>query len=150
MSVPPFFDHTARGAVFGAMVGGGIAALGWVVRQRNATVIDLEVPAPRILAEHRALAEALLYFKHVSHHNDTTRSLYAQVVKDCEFVVGQQGCKGGAQVLLQKRITQAVACAKRLCHEAFRHRDPSAHDCRMQIEVLEGHLGSVQKNTMLD
>lgn len=150
MVAPPFFEHAARGAAFGALVGGSIAALGWVVRQRNETVVDLEVPAPTILARHRPLAEALLHFKAVSEHSDATQVLYAQVVRDCEFVVAHEECKGAAQVSVQKHITQAVTCAKRLCHEAFRHRDPRAHDCRMQVETIEGHLGNVQKNMMLD
>lgn len=148
-ALPPFFDHAAKGALFGGLVGGSIAVVGWVVRQRNETVIDLGVDAPTILAAHRPLAEALLHFKDVSHHSATTRALYTQLVRNCESVVEQEDATGAAQVVVQKRVTEAVACAKRLAREAFRFRDPHAHDCRTQIEHVQGHLAGVQKNMMM-
>lgn len=143
-----FPEHAAKGAVFGALVGGAVAAFGWVVRQRNEVPIDLGVPAPNLM-RHRALAEALLHFHGVSHHSAATRALFAQIVQDCEFVVGHEDAKGGAQVAVQKRITQAIACCRKLAHLAFKHRDPASHDCRAQIETVEGHLTSVQKNMMM-
>lgn len=147
--MPPFAEHAARGAAFGALVGGSIAAVGWFVRQRNETVIDLGVPAPRLMARYRALAETLLEFKAVSHHSETARALYTQIVRDCEYVAENEAAVGPTQVAVQKRVTQAVSCARRLAHEAFKHRDPRAHDCRTRIDTLEGHLAGVQKNMMM-
>lgn len=151
-ALPPFWEHATRGAAFGALVGGGVAVVGWAIRQRNQVAIDLGVPAaevPRLLGGHRALAETLLHFKELSHHSATTQALYAQIVRDCEFVLEREAATGGAQVAVQKRVSQALLCAKRLAHEAFRHRDPRAHDCRMQVDELEAHLSSVQKNMMM-
>ena len=149
MGAPPLIEHTVKGALMGAMLGGGVAALGWVMRARDATPIELGVPAPHLLARHRALAEALLPFERASHHGASTRALYTQLVRDCEFVVAQQHAKGGAQVTVQKRVSQALLCAKRIAHEAFRARDPSAHDCRAQVDEVEAHLGTVQRNMMM-
>ena len=64
--LPPFADHAMRGAAFGAFLGGSIAAVGWFVRQRDASPVDLGVPAPNLMARHRALAESLLHFTAVS------------------------------------------------------------------------------------
>ena len=150
MSLPPLAEHAARGAAFGALVGGGIAAVGWFIRQRNTVTIELDVPAPRLLERYRPLAEVLLHFKGVAHHSATTRALYVHLVRDCEFVAEHDAATGAAQVVVQKRLTQAVNCAKRLAREALTYRDPQAHDCRMQIETLEGHLSSIQKNMMMD
>ena len=147
--LPPFADHAMRGAAFGAFLGGSIAAAGWLVRQRDAEPVELGAEAPHLLARHRALAESLLHFKAVSEHSPTTRALYAQLVRDCEYAAERDAATGAAQVAVQKRVTQAASCAKRLAHEAYRHRDPRAHDCRMQIEALQGHLGALQKNMML-
>lgn len=148
--MPPFLEHVARGAAFGAVVGSGIAGIGWFVRQRNEVTIELGVPAPNVLARHRPLAETLVHFEGVSHHSEATKALYAQVVRDCEFVCEHEAAeRGAAQVAVQKRLTQALTCARRLAREAFRHRDPKAHDCRLQIEALEAHLGAVQKNMMM-
>lgn len=148
-TLPPLFDHAARGAAFGALVGGGIATVGWFIRQRNTVTIDLDVPAPNIMANHRPLAETLLYFKNVSHHSPMTQTLYAHIVKDCEYVAQHNAATGASQVAVQKRYTCAISLAKRLAREAFKHRDPSAHDCRMQIQALEAHLGAIQKNMMI-
>ena len=149
MSTPPFLEHAARGAALGALVGGGIAAVGWFVRQRNDVVVDLGTPAPHLLSGYRALAETLLHFKEVAHHSTTTQALFAQMVQDCEFVAKHDTAKGAMQLTVQKRITQTTTCARRLAHEAFRHRDSHAHDCRMQVEALEAHLGAIQKNMMI-
>lgn len=149
MSPPPFYEHAARGAAFGAVIGTGIAVFGWFVRERNSSPIELGVDAPLLVRNHRALAETLLHFKGVSHHSATTKALYAQIVRDCEFVAANEAATGAQQVKVQKVVTQVVTCAKRLAHEAYRHRDPQAHDCRMQIETVEGHLAAVQKNMMM-
>ncbi len=147
--LPPFADHAMRGAAFGAFLGGSIAAVGWFVRQRDASPVDLGVPAPNLMARHRALAESLLHFKAVSEHSPTTRALYSQLVLDCEYAAERDSATGAAQVAVQKRVTQATSCAKRLVHQAYQHRDSRAHDCRMQIEALESHLGGLQKNMMM-
>lgn len=150
MSLPPFLDHTARGALFGAFFGGSVAAVGWAIRQRNEAVIDLGVPAPHLLAHHRDLAETILHFKAASEHSDATRALFAQIVKDCEYVVEHRHApRGVAQVVVQKCITDAVHCARRLAREALRHRDPTAYEIRTQIDTLQGHLGGIQKNMLM-
>ena len=101
------------------------------------------------MARHRALAESLLHFKAVSEHSPTTRALYSQLVLECEYAAERDSATGAAQVVVQKRVTQAASCAKRLVHRAYQHRDSRAHDCRMQIEALESHLGGLQKNMMM-
>ena len=150
MVVPPFWEHSAKGAAFGALFGGGVAAIGWIMRARNGAVIDLgAAPTPHLLAEHRALAETLLSFRCVSEHSATTRALYRQLVAHCEYVASHAHATGGKQVAVQKRVTSAVACAKRLAQEAMRFRDPRAYDCRAEVERVEGHLGGIQKNMMM-
>lgn len=142
-------EHVAGGAICGALVGGTIAALGWVIRQRNNIVIDLNVPATHLMSRYRPLAECLLTFKAVCEHSSVTRALYIQIVKDCEFIAQHDTATGSAQIIVQKRILQAVACAKRLASEAFKYRDVAAHDCRAQIDTLREHLGNIQKNMMM-
>lgn len=146
---PPFHEHLVKGAMLGAVVGGSIAGLGWVIRQRNTSTIDLGVEAPHLISGCRPLAEALLHFKAVARHSDAMQALFMQIVRDCDYVIEHRTATGGGQVAVQRRITQAVHCAKRFVREAYGHRDPAAHDVRMQIETLETHLGNVQKNMMM-
>ena len=77
-------------------------------------------------------------------------ALTSEVCQDCEFVAANDAAVGGAQLAVQKRVTQIVVSAKRLVREALKHRDPCAHDCRMHVEGIEAHLGNIQKNMMIE
>lgn len=148
-SLPPFVDHTVRGAMAGALVGSGIAAVGWVIRRRNELVADLGVPAPTLVAHHRTLADTLLHFKAVSDVSGAAQALYRRLVDDCEHVVANAHAAGGAQIRALQRASNAVACATKIADEAFRMRHPLCHDARMEVDTVRGALAGVQKNMMM-
>ena len=148
-ALPPFVEHASKGAMVGAVFGAAIAAVGWIVRRRNAAEIDLGADAPHLLAKYRHLADALLPFKEVSSASPTAEALYIQMVNGCEFVASNDSAAGGQQIQVQKRVTQTLFCAKQLAAEAFRARHPHCHECKMQVEVLQGLLGGIQKNMMM-
>ena len=144
-----FLEHAAKGMLFGALVGGGIATTGWIVRQRNGAPVELGVAAPQLLARHRPLAETLLHYKEVSAATPAAGALYEQLVRECEYVAAHEDARGGAQVEVQKRVTRALACAHRLCRESFRARHPHCYECKMQVDALQGFLAGIQKNMMM-
>ena len=149
MTPPPFLEHALKGAAFGGLVGGSIAAMGWMVRQRNSGTVDLGVDAPTLVGRHRSFAEELLPFREVAQRQPALQSLYEQIVDDCEYAVQNGGAKGGAQIAVQKRANRAVAGARKFSHEAFRCRDALAQDCKMQADVIQTHLNGVIKNMMM-
>lgn len=148
MEVPPFIEHVFKGAVVGSFVGSGVAAVGWIIRSRNAIVVDLGIPTPVLLKRHRGLSETLLQYKQVSEVSPDAKALFNQLVVECEFVAANENAQGGMQVRVQKRVSQAIYCADKLCKEAFRLRHPQCYECRMNIETLKGQLGAIQKNMM--
>ena len=147
--LPPFLEHAAKGMLFGALVGGGIATSGWVIRQRNGAPIELGVRAPQLIARHRNFPEVLLHYKEVSQATPTAATLYKQLVLECEYVAAHEAATGGAQVEVQKRVTRAINCAHQLCRESFRARHPHCYECKMQIDAIKGFLGGIQKNMMM-
>lgn len=148
-ALPTFVEHTTKGALFGAMLGGTIAAVGWEIRRRNASVIDLGVDAPHLLTRYRSIAETLMQFREVANVSPAAWAFYRQMVLDCDFIAANDGATGGTQVHVQKRVTQAIFCANKIAREAFRARNPQCHECRTHVDVLKGALSGIQKNMMM-
>lgn len=149
LPLPPFWDHSLRGAAVGAVLGGTIASVGWVIRQRNGQVVDLGEDAPSLLARYRPIAETLLHFKEVSNVSSVSKRLYKKIIKDCEFIASNDTATGGKQVEIQKRLMAVKFHAKQLASEAFKMRHVHCHDCALQIDTLDGQLSGIQKNMMM-
>lgn len=154
---PFFLEHVSRGALCGAVLGAGVCAVGWIVRQRNTQPIVLTLDrvtiphTPHLLQpQHRSLAETLLAFRSVADVSDATRRIYAQLVANVETVAANADATGGKQVAVQRCVTRATACASQLAQAAFQKRHVSAFEAREQLEGLRTILGGMQQNMMLD
>ena len=141
--MPPLVEHVLRGGAFGAVVGGAIAGVGWVVRARNAMPVDLGVDAPALVATQRPFAELLLHFQGISHHTADTQRWYADLVACCEHVAASAGATGGAQGRVQAAATRAMANARALVNGAIAARDMNAYQCKTYLDEVQGHLNGL-------
>jgi len=141
-------EQLLKGAVFGAAVGCGIGAMGYVIKRREIESQDLGVDVVHVRSNPK-LMDVLSRLKEFRTASERASELYVWCVKGCEALAASAFATGGEQIKANRVSVAALSAAKALSREALRCPGVEAGRATQVCEELEQCLSDMVHNMML-
>lgn len=148
--VADMLPKVARGAAFGAAIGGALSAATYLIKAKTEENVNLGVDVV-CLKSNPKMIELLSRFRAGASETQRGQQLYILMVKSCDDVLALSVSKAGAgQFKAHRASANAVAAARALTKVVLKSNDLRAGPASDDADELEGMLNNILHNMILD